>query len=128
MLRSNQNFFRRRVLSAFEYRCCVTGIAIPDLLVASHIIPWSSNKIHRLNPQNGLCLNALHDRAFDRGLMWVDEGFIIRYSSSMKDKARPNTGSSDLLLLREGQQLQLPEHFAPNPEFLQWHRESVAIQ
>src|SRR5258708_2851259 len=67
-IRVNQSFFRRRIVSAYECRCCVTGLRVPELLVASHIIPWAEDVPNRLNPRNGLCLNALHDRAFDRGL------------------------------------------------------------
>lgn len=64
-VRVNQSFFRRRVLSAYNFRCCVTGLSVRSLLVASHIIPWAVDPKNRLNPRKGLCLNALHDRAFD---------------------------------------------------------------
>ena len=37
--RVNQNYFRRMVLTRYEYRCCMTDLAIPELLVASHIVP-----------------------------------------------------------------------------------------
>jgi putative restriction endonuclease len=77
-LRVNQSFFRKRVLSAYQFRCCVTDLAIPQLLVASHVIPWAEDPMNRLNPRNGLCLNALHDRAFDRGLMWIEDGYVVR--------------------------------------------------
>ena len=64
-LRVNQSFFRNRVLSAYGFRCCVTGLTNRSLLTASHIVPWAKDAKNRLNPRNGLCLNALHDRAFD---------------------------------------------------------------
>lgn len=64
-LRVNQSFFRRRILSAYEFQCCVTGLKVRELLVASHIVPWSQDATNRLNTRNGLCLNPLHDRAFD---------------------------------------------------------------
>lgn len=67
--RVNQNFFRTTILTAYEQKCCITGLSIPDFLVASHIIPWSKNKKERLNPRNGLCLNSLHDKAFDKGFL-----------------------------------------------------------
>ena len=68
-VRVNQSFFRRRILSAYNFRCCITGLTIQPLLVASHIVSWADDKANRLNPRNGLCLNALHDRAFDTNLM-----------------------------------------------------------
>ena len=64
--RVNQSFFRQTVLSANNFTCCITGIDMPELLIASHIMPWSMAAKNRLNPRNGLCLNALHDKAFDK--------------------------------------------------------------
>ncbi|MCF6312548.1 MAG: hypothetical protein L3J39_08860 [Verrucomicrobiales bacterium] len=48
--RVNQSFFRRRVLSAYDNRCCISGLRIPQLLVAGHIIPWAEDRENRLNP------------------------------------------------------------------------------
>lgn len=79
-VRVNQSFFRRRILSAYDFRCCITGLATQPLLSASHILPWAEDAENRLNPRNGLCLNALHDRAFDRHLMWIEPGFVIRFA------------------------------------------------
>lgn len=70
--RVNQSVFRQYVLSNYDYSCAISGINAPDLLVASHIIPWSENVEERLNPENGLCLSAIHDRAFDKGLIGID--------------------------------------------------------
>ena len=68
-VRVNQSFFRNTVLASYENKCCITGISIPDFLVASHIIPWSKDEKNRLNPENGLCLNSIHDKAFDKGFI-----------------------------------------------------------
>jgi len=54
--RIGQSFFRGCVLGAYESKCCLTGIAAPELLRASHIIPWSKSEARRLDPHNGLCL------------------------------------------------------------------------
>lgn len=119
-LRVNQSFFRKRILSAYEYRCCVTGLTIRPLLVASHIVPWALDKQNRLNPKNGLCLNALHDRAFDRGLMWIDEDAKIRFSLELR-KQRVSAGT-EWLLKFEGNALILPRRFTPDMCFLRRHR------
>ena len=55
-VRIMQCFFRKVVLAAYESTCCVTGNPIEELLVASHILPWSEFPDQRLNPRNGLCL------------------------------------------------------------------------
>ena len=118
-VRVNQSFFRRRILSAYEFRCCVSGIAARELLVASHIVPWSEDRANRLNARNGLCLNALHDRAFDRGLMWIDDEGKVRFASKLQDRTEPNL---EWLLGFDGKPLNLPKHFRPDPELLSRHR------
>lgn len=120
-IRVNQSFFRRRILSAYDFRCCVTGLASLPLLTASHILSWAESKEHRLNPKNGLCLNALHDRAFDRHLMWIEDDFVIRFSPHLYTTAAETKESTDWLTRFEGRQLILPKKFSPSPEFLARH-------
>lgn len=120
-LRVNQAFFRRRVLSAYEFRCCVTGLNTTELLVASHIVPWAEDAANRLNPKNGLCLNALHNRAFDRHLMWVDSDCRVRFAADLRESGRKGGSSLAWLLSFEGSPLKLPKQFAPNSDFLSKH-------
>jgi putative restriction endonuclease len=122
-LRVNQSFFRKRILSAYNFRCCVTGLAVQPLLVASHIIPWAEDGKNRMNPRNGLCLNALHDRAFDRRLMWVEDGLKIRFSSKLKRASGASRKIVDWLTSFEGATLLLPATFSPDPLFLKAHAE-----
>lgn len=75
--RVNQNFFRSTILATYDFKCCITGLNMPGLLTASHIIPWALDKQNRLNPQNGLSLNALHDRAYDKGLISISPDYKI---------------------------------------------------
>jgi putative restriction endonuclease len=120
-IRVNQSFFRRRILSAYDFRCCVTGLTAKPLLTASHILPWAEDKENRLNPKNGLCLNAVHDRAFDRHLMWIEDGFLIRFAPQLYKTTAEITESAEWLTRFEGRKLILPEKFAPAPEFLKRH-------
>jgi putative restriction endonuclease len=120
-LRVNQSFFRKRVLSAYEFRCCVTGLGATELLVASHIVSWAEDPANRLNPRNGLCLNALHDRAFDRHLMWVDSDFTVHFAPSLHESVRQGETPLAWLLGFEGSHLKLPEKFAPDGSFLREH-------
>lgn len=119
-IRVNQSFFRRRIVSAYEYRCCVTGLAAPELLVASHISPWASDPANRLNPRNGLCLNALHDRAFDRGMMWLKDDFTIHFSSELHSQSPTDTAVAWIISF-QGQRLHLPRNFAPDVELIRAH-------
>lgn len=120
-LRVNQSFFRSRILSAYNFRCCITGLAVRPLLVASHIVPWSEGRANRLNPRNGLCLNALHDRAFDRRIMWVDEDMRVRFVGGLHESAKSDNTSLDWLLRFEGEPLKLPGKFSPDAELLFKH-------
>jgi putative restriction endonuclease len=122
-VRVNQSFFRSRILSAYNFRCCVTGLTIQPLLTASHIIPWAEDEKNRLNPKNGLCLNALHDRAFDRHLMWIEDGFIIRFSPRLHKISKDQTETIKWLTSFEGSRLLLAGKFSPEPELLKRHVE-----
>jgi putative restriction endonuclease len=123
-IRVNQNFFRKAVLAAYNFQCCITGLEIPELLNASHIIPWSKDKENQVNPRNGLCLNAIHDRAFDRGFLTITPEYKIKISNSIK---RNNVGNAvqDFLLRYEGAEINLPIRFLPDTNFLKYHNKSV---
>lgn len=127
-VRVNQHFFRAAVLAAYDHRCCITGLAIPELLVASHIVPWASDPKQRMNPRNGLCLNALHDRAFDRGLMWVGAGLRVRFSTRLSEAKGKSADTLRWLTGFEGQPLRLPTRFCPDPELLRLHAERLGAE
>ena len=120
-VRVNQEFFRRRVLSAYGFSCCVTGLSVRPLLVASHIVPWAVDPANRLNPRNGLCLNALHDRAFDSHLMWVEKDFIVRISPKLRAAKKMLGPAAIWLSSFDGKRLILPANFQPDPELLVKH-------
>jgi len=117
--RIGQNFFRRSVLASYEGICCMSGVSIPELLIASHIIPWANAKENRLNPSNGLCLSAIHDRTFDKGLISVDTNYKIIVSKKLK--LYKNIPQIDILIQLEGKEITLPKKFYPDKNFLAWH-------
>lgn len=122
--RVNQSFFRTMVLNNYNTKCCITGIDIPELLVASHIIPWSQNEKERLNPRNGLCLNALHDKAFDRGYLTITPEYEIKISTSILSNPNDNL-INDYFLRYEKQKIKVPEKFVPSKEFLDFHYHNI---
>ncbi len=123
--RIKQNFFRRAVLSSYQGRCCMSGLSEPRLLVASHIVPWSKDKANRLNPSNGLCLSAIHDRAFDKGLITLTDEFKIVVSKELKRKKEPFV--TEVLLPLDGRTIEPPERFAPQADFIAWHRNKLFV-
>jgi putative restriction endonuclease len=125
--RVNQGFFRAAVLAAYGARCCVTGLPIPELLNASHIVPWALDVKNRTNPRNGLCLNVFHDRAFDCGLLTVVTDFTVKVSPKVKAKSA-DKAVRELLCRYDGVPISLPPRFSPDPECLRFHNEKVFLR
>ncbi len=124
--RLGQDFFRRSVLASYNYRCCITGIGVQQLLVASHIKPWSvsDDKTEKTNPRNGLCLNSLHDKAFDNGFISLDLDFKIKVSKIFKEFDLDDY-TKELILGYEGKRIELPDRFVPDINFIKYHNEYV---
>jgi len=122
--RVNQNFFRQVVIANYSGKCAISGIDIPDLLIASHIIPWSKNEEERLNPENGICFSSLYDKAFDKGLIAINEKFEIILSSDLKKKSKHEYYSKYFSHL-ENEKIILPQKYLPNVKFLQYHLDEI---
>lgn len=127
--RIGQYFFREAVLSAYDRKCCVTGITEPKLLIASHIKPWrdSDIKTERTNPRNGLCLNALHDKAFDQGLITLSTEYKLVLSTRIKD-CEMDEKTRDWFMSYSGKTISLPKKFMPSIEFIQYHNDVIFMQ
>lgn len=119
--RVRQDFFRRAVLANYEECCCITGIADPRLLTASHITPWSVDVANRHNPANGLLLSATYDRAFDRGLLTINTDGRVRMSRQLTQSASAET--RDYFRAADGRSIRPSSRFNPDPVLLQWHNE-----
>jgi len=119
-VRVNQARFRKAVLASYNATCCISGLKNENLVIASHIIPWSKDTKNRLNPQNGLCLSALHDRAYDQGLITVMPDYTVRVSARLKTSPIDAFLQSSLVD-RDAKRIHLPERFLPDPSFLASH-------
>jgi predicted restriction endonuclease len=125
--RLGQGFFRASVLSSYEYKCCISGIAIPELLVASHIVPWKTDISNRLNPRNGLCLSFIHDRAFDLGLITISPDFRLILSKRLR-MIKTNPYLCHTFHDYADKAISFPEKFSPDPDFLRFHREIIFVE
>jgi len=124
-VRRGQQFFRQTVLNAYDIRCCISGINVPRLLIASHIKPWGKFPDERLNPRNGLCLSTLHDSAFDSGLITLDQSLNVVLSKQLR-KFFPQPSLEQNFVPFEGKPIRLPDKLAePDLEFLRHHREKI---
>lgn len=122
--RVNQGFFRKMILSTYEKQCCVSGLNIPDVLRASHIVAWSDDAVNRMNPANGLCLSATYDAAFDRHLISFDEEYRLIFSPVLKE-FYSNEAFKTQFLVFEGRRISLPKRYCPDQGFLEKHRSKI---
>jgi putative restriction endonuclease len=120
-----QHFFRRAVLSSYRGRCCMSGLSDSRLLIASHIVPWSRDRANRLNPSNGLCLSAIHDRAFDKGLISLTDDGRVMLSDEIRKRDEVFVKTTFLPL--ENQLIEMPERFSPDHKFLHHHRTAIFL-
>lgn len=120
-VRTNQNIFRKMILKVYNHACCITGLNIPEVNRASHIIPWAENETKRLDPRNGLCLSATYDAAFDRNLISLDDDYRILISKNIKDYGT-NECVKEYFICKEGMKISLPERYKPNKDYLATHR------
>jgi HNH endonuclease len=124
-IRLKQAFFRRTVIASYEL-CCVCLVSRPKLLVASHIKPWAiSTASERVSPTNGLAMCALHDRAFDRGLLTVTPEFVVRIGAELRDIKAPSPVERAAFEETDGQKIRLPSRFLPDVGLLTFHNERV---
>lgn len=120
--RVNQNFFREAVLTAYLNQCCITGITNTSLLEACHISSWKDDENNRTNPKNGLCMNPLFHRAYDKYLMAITPDYTIIISEQMFGAIKDESFRTYLLGL-QNKKIMMPEKFAPNKAFLSMHHE-----
>ena len=124
-----RRFFRKSVIAAYEGRCCISGMTIPQMLIASHIKPYavSDFQTERANPANGLLLNAFYDRAFDQGLMTVLPDLTILISDQVKE-VYTDERTREWLYAIEGTKIKRPARFAPKRDLLEYHNEYVFLR
>ena len=125
--RVGQEYFRNALLDNYNHRCCLTGLKTETLLMASHIKPWKDSDSHeKVMPSNGLLLNALHDRAFDKGLITINtknDRMIVVVSSKVKKDGIEN----EWLWSFSGHEIELPKRALPDLQFIKFHNDEVFL-
>jgi putative restriction endonuclease len=122
--RINQSVFRRWIVGLYGNECCVTGLNVPDVLQASHIVSWASDSQNRMNPSNGLCLSATYHAAFDRHLISFDDDYRMVLSNRIRDYCTREV-CANYFMKFEGTQIRLPSRFLPDRELLAKHRSKL---
>ena len=117
--RVNQSVFRQMILKTYANQCAISQINVPDLLIAGHIIPWADNEAERLNPENGICLSNLYDRAYERGLICIGTDYKILISKRLKEEAQKDFYQQYFGRF-ENKLISLPKSYHPKKEFLEY--------
>lgn len=117
--------FRKIISLAYNDSCCVTGlnangVSGASFIDACHIVPFAQS--HDDTVRNGIALNPTLHRAFDRGLLTLNDQFQVRISPLLEKDKGPYS-----LHQFEGQTVRLPENekWYPSIENLKWHRANV---
>lgn len=123
-VRIGQRAFRKMILGNYNNRCCITGLDIPTVNRASHIIGWADprGKKIRMDQRNGLCLSATYDAAFDRHLISLDPDYRIILSKEIKEHYSSQSVQT-YFRSKEGVRIELPNSFHPKQDYLKVHRD-----
>lgn len=121
-IRIKQSVFRKKVLANFNNECCLTGIKENELLVASHIIPWSSKIETRLSPHNGLCLSVLYDSLFDKGFFSFSDNYKVIITTKLKGLSLQTQNWLDSISKKE---ISTPLKYEISKVALEYHRNHV---
>ena len=78
----------------------------------------------RTNPCNGLCLNALHDKAFDKGLITLDKYYRIIISKRLSEIEMDEI-THDWFYSYQNQKICLPNRFLPGRDFIEYHNDVI---
>lgn len=100
--RMGQGTYRAALIRAWGGECALTGIECPEMLLASHIKPWSAcNKREKLDVANGLLLSANVDALFDRFLISFEDDGMLLISSKLPIGTMKLAGLDGLTKLRK---------------------------
>ena len=119
--RINQSLFRNMVLSAYNNTCCITGLARPELIEACHISDWADDEKNRINPCNGLAMNVLFHRAFDKLYLGISTDLRVIISDKLYDglRGKDKDKTYEIFNPYNGKNIMLPKKFKPNIEFIE---------
>lgn len=111
--RVGQGYYRNLIREKWNYKCPVTGCDILEILISSHILPWSeSNEDERLDVENGILLSPNVDSLFDRNLIsFTDEGEMV-LSKKITPEQLSNLGipTNSKITISQGMKTYLKRH------------------
>lgn len=118
--RINQTFFRNAVLSSYNNKCCITNLSCTELIEACHIVDWATDVKNRLNPSNGICLNVLFHKAYDKNYIGISPDYEVFVSDKLFDENSQDTIRTFFMQYHHTR-IQMPDKFLPNKDLLNLH-------
>ncbi len=125
-----QILFRDAVKKAYSWQCAFSGMQFPDALEACHIVPWAnSTQQQRMDVRNGILLNPLHHRLFDKGYITVTTSYRIVYwdpagvdreHSKLEAALTINLHGKEVFLPPRPQHRPLAENIEQHNQLLEW--------
>lgn len=115
-VRINQGMFRELLTRRYKH-CCLCGVSNQNLLIASHIKPWSeASAKEKLDINNGLLLCPNHDKLFDNDYISFDDNGNILISEDLEsnDRVFMNINENMSILMYE-----------ENRKYMEYHRDFV---
>jgi len=119
--------FKREVPKIYDYQCAISGMRVESttnaqLVDACHIIPFAISKDDTIT--NGISLSPNLHRAFDRGLITINNEYIVRVSPAIRENDSPYSLSQF-----DGKRIILPNEYKyyPSVENLTWHRKECFV-
>ena len=116
--------FSKEVKANYEYACTICGITEIEFLVAGHISSWAEDPENRLNPQNGICLCSLHDKAFEHGYIGLTDDLKV----ILNPKVSKKSPLYDSLEKHINQPIRTPITGNPDKIFLKKHRKKHNLE
>lgn len=110
-----QEHFRQVLMDHYDGRCALCDIRLERLLVAAHIVPWSADPDHRLNPRNGILLCRTHHVLLDEGIVRVHADLSVEVKTPKDELGEDLT---KILDQRTASTLRRPGRASPDPELL----------
>jgi putative restriction endonuclease len=119
------SLFKREIPRLYNNTCCISGLRIHavsqvSMVDACHIVPFSVSYDDTVT--NGIALSPTLHRAFDRGLIGIDQNYCVTVSEVFKEES-----STHGIRAFHGKEIFLPvsSKYFPAEENFAWHREHV---
>jgi hypothetical protein len=122
--RNGQAAIRREILKRYNYQCALCDVTEPELLVASHVVPWSVDEASRGVLNNVICLCVMHDRLFEKGFITLTNNNSVVFSRRFDANAKMSKMFASVRATTYSR-LSVKTAIGPRKSSLDYHRHKV---